>query len=83
MDVQGEVLRVLDEVLSLGGRGTQFNRHTRLLGGLPELDSMAVVSVITALEERVGVVVEDGEIDSSTFATVGSLIDFIEQRIRG
>lgn len=83
MNVEGEVLRVLDEVLSLGGRGVRFNRDTRLLGALPELDSMAVVSVITALEERVGISVDDGEIDSSTFATVGSLVDFVERRAGG
>ncbi|MCW5611014.1 MAG: acyl carrier protein [Rubrivivax sp.] len=83
MNVEGEVLRVLDEVLSLAGRGVRFNRDTRLLGALPELDSMAVVSVITALEERVGISVDDGEIDSSTFATVGSLVDFVERRAGG
>lgn len=82
MNVEGEVLQVLDEVLSLGGRGTHFNRQTRLLGAVPELDSMAVVSVITALEERVGIVVDDGEIDSATFATVGSLTEFVERRLR-
>lgn len=82
INVEGEVLHVLDEVLSLGGRGIQFNRHTRLLGAVPELDSMAVVSVITALEERVGITVDDREIDSFTFATVGSLIEFVEQRLR-
>lgn len=82
INVEGEVLHVLDEVLSLGGRGIQFNRHTRLLGAVPELDSMAVVGVITALEERVGITVDDREIDSFTFATVGSLIDFVELRLR-
>lgn len=83
MNVEGEVLHVLEEVLSLGGRGIRFNRETRLLGAVPELDSMAVVAVITALEERVGISVDDGELDSATFATVGSLVDFVEQRVRG
>ncbi len=82
MNVEGEVLHVLEEVLSLGARGLQFNRQTRLLGAVPELDSMAVVSIITALEERVGISVDDREISSATFATVGSLIDFIERRIQ-
>ena len=82
INVEGEVLHVLDEVLSLGGRGNRFDRHTRLLGAVPELDSMAVVGVITALEERVGITVDDREIDSFTFATVGSLIDFVEMRLR-
>lgn len=76
MDVEREVLRVLDEVLSLGGRSRSFSRDTHLLGAIPELDSMAVVSLITALEERLGIVVDDDDIDGGTFATVGTLVDF-------
>ncbi len=81
MNIEGEILHVLDEVLSLGGRGMRFSRDTRLLGALPELDSMAVVSVITALEERFGISVDDREIDSRTFETVGSLADFLGERV--
>jgi acyl carrier protein len=76
MNVHEEVLRTLDEVLSLGGRGLAFERSTPLLGAVPELDSMAVVSLIGALEERLGIAVADDEIDGSTFETVGSLVDF-------
>lgn len=81
MDINAEVLRVLDEVLSLGGRAAQFTRETPLLGAVPELDSMAVVSLITTLEDRFGIVVEDDDIDGSTFGTVGSLSDYIESKL--
>lgn len=77
MNVQQEVLQVLDEVLGLGGRGAGFTLQTHLLGAVPELDSMAVVSIITALEERLGIVVDDGDLDGSTFETVGSLVRFV------
>jgi acyl carrier protein len=77
MDKTQEVLKVLDDVLSLDGRALQFKSDTLLLGGIPELDSMAVVGVITALEERFGITIDDDEIDGSTFATVGSLAGFI------
>lgn len=77
MEVTREVLAVLDEVLSLGGRSAAFGRETHLLGAIPELDSMAVVSLIGALEERFGIVIDDDDIDGSTFATVGSLADFV------
>lgn len=80
MNVEEQVLRVLDEVLSLGGRSAQFDRSTPLLGALPELDSMAVVSLITAIEEQIGVTMDDDEIDGATFASVGSLIDFVAAR---
>ena len=77
MNVEREVLQVLDEVLGLGGRAVAFTRDTHLLGALPELDSMAVVSLITTLEERLGITIDDGDLDGSTFATVASLCDFV------
>lgn len=81
MQVDKEILAVLDEVLSLGGRGLAFNRSTLLLGAIPELDSMAVVSLITGLEERFGIVVDDDDIDGETFATVGALTDFVAGKL--
>ena len=81
MDTQQQVLRILDEVLSLNGRSASFDRSTHLLGAIPELDSMAVVSLITGLEEQLGVMVDDDEIDGETFATVGSLTDFVAAKL--
>lgn len=81
MDVHAEVLRVLDEVLSLGGRARSFGPDTPLLGAIPELDSMAVVSLITTLEEQVGISVDDDDIDGGTFATVRSLVDFVASKL--
>ena len=81
MNVWLDVARVLDEVLSLNGRSAGFTRDTHLLGAIPELDSMAVVSLITALEEQFGVAINDDEIDGETFATVGSLADFVSEKI--
>jgi acyl carrier protein len=83
VNVEQEVLRVLDEVLSLQGRGAGFTRDTHLLGAVPELDSMAVVTLITVLEERLGIVVDDGDIDAATFATVGSLVDYVGGQLDG
>ncbi len=81
MDAVTEVTRVLDEVLSLNGRAAAFTRETALLGAIPELDSMAVVSLITTLEERFGISVDDDDIDGSTFGTVGSLADFVSSKV--
>jgi acyl carrier protein len=79
-DTERQVLKVLDEVLSLGGRTASFKRDTALLGAIPELDSMAVVSLLTALEDRFGITVDDDDIDGSTFANVGTLVDFVATR---
>ena len=81
MNVESEVLRLLDEVLSLDGRSAGFIRSTPLLGAIPELDSMAVVSLITALEDTFSIIVDDDDIDGATFATVGSLADFVLARV--
>ncbi|MDI6749188.1 MAG: acyl carrier protein [Pseudomonadota bacterium] len=83
MNTQQEVLALLDDILSLKGRAAGFTADTPLLGAIPELDSMAVVAVITGLEERFGFVVEDDEIDGSTFATVGALVDFVDAKLAG
>ena len=83
MDVNGEVLALIDEVLSLAGRARSFGRETPLLGALPELDSMAVVALIAALEERFGFIVDDDEIDGAVFATLGTLVDFVDSKLAG
>jgi acyl carrier protein len=80
METTREVLAMLDEVLSLNGRAEAFTRETPLLGAIPELDSMAVASLITAMEERFGFAVDDDDIDGDTFATVGALVDFVSAR---
>lgn len=81
MNIQKELLSLLDEILGLNGRAASFSADTPLLGAIPELDSMAVVAIITSLEERFGIVVEDDEIEGSTFATVGSLVDFVSGKL--
>lgn len=81
MDPTPDVLRTLDDVLSLGGRAMAFTRDTPLLGAVAELDSMAVVTLITTLEERFGITVDDDEIDGATFGSVGSLVDFVAAKL--
>ena len=81
MDIERELLGLIDEVLSLGGRAMAFERDTPLLGAVPELDSMAVVGLINMMEEHFGFIVEDDEIDGTAFATVGSLVEFVEGKL--
>lgn len=81
MDTKQEVLQLLDEVLSLKGRSAGFSLDSALLGAIPELDSMAVVALIGALEERFGFAIADDEIDGAVFATVGSLVGFVDGKL--
>jgi acyl carrier protein len=76
-----DVRQILIDILSLDPHGPAMDAHTRLLGSIPELDSMAVVNVLTALEEHFGIVVEDDEINAATFDTLGSLADFVAHKL--
>jgi len=82
-DTLNSVREVLARTLQLGDRAGRLDRQTALLGSLPELDSMAVVSVLASIEEHFGVTVEDDEISADTFATLGSLADFVEAKLTG
>ncbi len=79
MKVVENLKSILNDVLSLDGRANGFAADTPLLGAIPELDSMAVVSLITAIEERFGVEIPDDEIEGAVFATFGRLTDFVEK----
>ena len=72
---------ILIEVLGVDPGKLKIDRDTRLLGSLPEFDSMAVVSVLTAIEDHFGITVDDDEVDGSLFETVGSLCQFVENKL--
>lgn len=76
-----EVKKVVAEVLGLGDRISRFDAKSPLLGALPELDSMSVVNLITALETHFDIVVHDDEISASSFATLGALASFVEEKL--
>lgn len=76
-----DVKNILADVLSLGDAKDSLTADSALLGSIPELDSMAVVNLITALEEHFGIVVDDDEISATTFETVGSLTAFVQQKL--
>lgn len=81
MDIKAQLLALLDESLHLEGRTAAFTENTRLLGELPEMDSMGVVTLLTAFEERLGFSVDDDEIDGRVFETVGSLLAFVRGKL--
>ena len=75
------VKAILIEVLGVDPGKITIDRETRLLGSLPEFDSMAVVSVLTAIEDHFGIAVDDDEIDGAMFETVGSLCQFVASKL--
>jgi acyl carrier protein len=77
-----QVRQILGNVLQLGERAARLSPETALLGGIPEFDSMAVVGVVTALEDQLDILVEDDDITADTFETVGSLAAFVDSKRR-
>ena len=76
-----DTIQVLRDVLRLGARADSMDASTPLLGSIPEFDSMAVVTVLTTIEERFGVIVDDDEISAETFETVGTLHAFVLSKL--
>jgi acyl carrier protein len=76
-----EVRTIVGRTLQLGNRAQKMNEGTVLLGAVPELDSIAVVTLITALEEHFDITVADDEIGASAFETLGSLTRFVEGKL--
>lgn len=81
MNVEQEVINTLRSVLGLDPGQHRLDTNSPLLGSVAELDSMAVVTILTTLEERFGLVIDDDEVDGRTFATVGSLVSFVQGKL--
>lgn len=79
--VMQEIKQILGDVLQLGRKVNAFDANTALVGNVPEFDSMAVIGVITAIEEHYGFAIGDDEIDAEIFDTLGSLVSFVERKL--
>lgn len=75
-----EVITVLVETLGIQDRAPSLDASSELFGALPELDSLAVVELIQALEENFDFTVDDAEFSGELFETVGTLADFVESK---
>lgn len=75
--VERVVRGVLRDVLGITqDRVDAFDADTELFGALPELDSMAVAGLLTELEDRLGIIIDDDDVDGEMLATFGALVDF-------
>ncbi|OHC94144.1 MAG: acyl carrier protein [Sphingomonadales bacterium RIFCSPLOWO2_12_FULL_63_15] len=73
---------LLRDVLGLSQeRVDAFEADTPLFGALPELDSMAVAGLLTEMEDRFDILIEDDDIDGDTFETFGSLVAFARGKV--
>ena len=73
--------KILTDVLGLKpGQAADFTAATGLFGHLPELDSMAVAGLLTEMEDRLDIVIEDDEIDGELLESFGALLAFVEAK---
>ena len=81
LEVEATLRAVLSDVLGLDrARVAQFREETPLFGALPEFDSMAVAGLLTELEERLGILIEDHEVDADMMETFGALLTFARNK---
>jgi acyl carrier protein len=75
------VRSVLSDVLGVSRERTaNFVVDTQLFGSLPELDSMAVAGLLTELEDRLGITIDDDEVDGELLETFGGLVQFAQRK---
>lgn len=75
------IREILRETLQLGDRADELTAASALLGAVPEFDSMAVVTVLTMVEEEFGIAIDDDEVSADIFETVGSLACFVDRKV--
>lgn len=83
LTIDRKVRDVLADVLGISEtRVNAFTDETGLFGELPELDSMAVAGLLTELEDRLGITIEDDEVDGEMMESFGSLVTFVSQKTK-
>ena len=82
-DTDATLRVLLADVLGLApARVAALEGSTELFGAMPEFDSMAVANLLTGIEERFGVLIEDSDVEAEDFATYGSLTAFVERLVQ-
>jgi acyl carrier protein len=80
--IDQKVRDLLRDVLGLSeARVAAFDDETGLFGTLPELDSMAVAGLLTELEDRLDIIVDDDEVDGELLETFGGLVAFARRKV--
>ena len=82
--VEAQLRALLAEVLGLPSKRIDaFDAETELFGALPEFDSLAVATLLTGLEEKLHILIEDDDVEAEDFMTFGRLLAFAQRKVRG
>lgn len=83
-EVDDTLRAILCDVLGLNSDDVaEFDAETGLFGHLPELDSMAVAGLLTEMEDRLDILIEDDDVDGEMLETYGGLLAFAEAKVVG
>jgi acyl carrier protein len=82
--VETAVRDILRDMLGLSeAQVAAMDADTELFGALPELDSMAVAGLLTEMEDRLDIIIDDDDVDGELFATFGNLVAFASDKASG
>ena len=80
--VEDAVRSILTDMLGLSPvQVAAMDDDTELFGALPELDSMAVAGLLTEMEDRLDIMIDDDDVDGELFATFGNLVAFARTKV--
>ena len=81
-EVENQIRELLVDVLGVDAEQvTAMDSETPLFGALPELDSMAVAGLLTEMEDRLEIIIDDEDVDGELFETFGSLVEFAQAKL--
>lgn len=73
---------IIADVLGIDAdQANELDEDSGLFGHLPELDSMAVAGLLTEIEDRLDIVIEDEDVDGEMLETYGGLLAFAQAKL--
>ena len=81
---EATIRSILSDLLGLSPmQVAAMDANTELFGAIPELDSMAVAGLLTEMEDRLDIMIDDEDVDGELFATFGNLVEFAKAKVAG
>jgi acyl carrier protein len=78
--IDAKLRALLGDALGLAPeKVASFSDDTGLFGSLPEFDSLAVAHLLTGIEERFGVLIEDDDVEAEDFESYRRLLALVER----
>lgn len=81
-DIANELKSIIADVLGIDAQDADaLDEDSGLFGHLPELDSMAVAGLLTEIEDRLDIVIDDEDVDGEMLETFGGLLAFAKTKL--